>query len=439
MKGWQLKRIDELGNIITGKTPSSNNPDEFGFEYPFITPTDMHAGKKVIVERFLSEKGKEKHNRIKLPRKTTCVVCIASVGKVCMTSKLSFSNQQINSIIPNKENDPDFVYYLATTLNNGLIAFAGGTATPIINKSAFSSIKVLVPNYEKQRKIAAVLSAYDDLIENNNRRIAILEKMAEELYREWFVRLRFPGHDSIGYRHACSLHKGIPEGWEVKTVEQSFEYLGGGTPSTLAKGYWQDGDINWYSPTDLTAYNAVFAFQSKQQITEQGLKESSARMFPAYSIMMTSRATIGQISINTTPACTNQGFITCIPNDKVPLYFLYYWLELNKDYFIQIANGATFLELTKGKFKNVNILIPPARITELYSKMQRPIFEHLELLLRQRDNLTTFRDRLLSRLMSGKIDVEHLDIAFPKSMMNEADAELVEAPPSMQEEVPFHA
>jgi len=324
-------------------------------------------------------------------------------------------------------------------LKSQFYLFGSGSAQPQLPIKDLRKISFPYPPRPIQRKIAAVLSAYDDLIENNNRRIAILEKMAEELYREWFVRLRFPGHDSVGAGLKPAPPKGVPEGWTVKTVEQSFEYLGGGTPSTLVNSYWQGGDINWYSPTDLTAANAVFSFQSKAQITELGLKESSARLFPPYSIMMTSRATIGQISINTTPACTNQGFITCIPNDKVPLYFLYYWLKLNKEYFIQIANGATFLELTKGKFKNVNILIPPVRIIEPYTKGQRPIFEILEILLRQKEYLITSRDRLLSRLMSGKIDVEHLDIALPKSMMNEADAELVEAPPGMKEEAAANA
>src|SRR5205807_1759682 len=108
------------------------------------------------------------------PQKSVCVVCIgATIGKVCMTQQPSLSNQQINSIISNKgEHDADFVYYLSTTLRDSLVAFAGGAATPIVNKSAFSSIKLLVPEFRLQRAIAAILSAYDELIENNRRRIA---------------------------------------------------------------------------------------------------------------------------------------------------------------------------------------------------------------------------------------------------------------------------
>lgn len=215
MTDWGLKRIDALGKVITGKTPSSDYPDEFGCEYPFITPSDIPNTQKFIrAERFLSEKGMEAHKRIQLPPKATCVVCIgATIGKTCMTAVPSFSNQQINTIIANKESDADFVYYIATTLRDALVVFAGGAATPIVNKSAFSSIKVLVPSYKIQRKIAAVLSAYDDLMENNNRRIAMLEKMAEELYREWFMRLRFPRHEK------AAIVKGVPEGWAVKTLK----------------------------------------------------------------------------------------------------------------------------------------------------------------------------------------------------------------------------
>ena len=235
MKGWSFKRIDELGKVITGKTPSSDYPDEFGEEYPFITPTDIPSTQKTVrVERFISEKGKESHRRILLPHKTTCVVCIgATIGKACMTQRPSFTNQQINSIIVDKENDKDYVYYIATTLKDALVSFAGGAATPIVNKSAFSSIKVNIPSLPIQRKIAAVLSAYDDLIENNKRRIAILEKMAEELYHEWFVRLRFPGHEKV------KIIKGVPDGWDVKKIGDSVIVTMGQSPSS--DFYNQDG------------------------------------------------------------------------------------------------------------------------------------------------------------------------------------------------------
>lgn len=324
--------------------------------------------------------------------------------------------QRVARLRSKKSLDQNFLkYIIGSRLFEGYIKpIVTGVNVPHISGKQIGEFKFPLPPLPIQKKIAAILSAYDDLIEKNNRRISILEKMAEELYKEWFVRLRFPGYEKT------KIKNGIPEGWEVKTVEEAFEYTGGGTPSTNISAYWEEGNINWYSPTDITANNSYFIFESKGKITELGLKESSAKLFPAYSIMLTSRATIGELGINVNPSCTNQGFITCIPNEKLPIYYLFYWLKLNKELFIQLANGATFLEITKGKFKKINIIIPSSYIMNKYSIVQKPVFSQIQNLQSTISNLTSTRDRLLSRLLSGKIDVENLDIKFPDSMKEDA-------------------
>jgi len=116
----------------------------------------------------------------------------------------------------------------------------------------------------------------------------------------------------------------IPEGWEIRPVAEVFEILGGGTPSTKQTEYWENGDIIWYSPTDLTKNFGIFISDSAKHITEKGLRGSSARLFPPYSVMMTSRATIGVVAVNTEVAATNQGFITCLPNEGFSVHQLYY-------------------------------------------------------------------------------------------------------------------
>lgn len=344
----------------------------------------------------------------------------APVGNVAIVTKnLKVCLGQRTVLIKPKHNlvCSEFLNYLLNShaLNEHLISLSNGATVGHLNVTEIRNLKLPnLPPLPIQKKIAAILSAYDDLIEKNNRRISILEKMAEELYKEWFVRLRFPGHEKT------KIKNGIPEGWEVKAVEEAFEYTGGGTPSTSIKAYWEEGNINWYSPTDITANNSYFIFESKGKITELGLKESSAKLFPAYSIMLTSRATIGELGINVTPSCTNQGFITCVPNEKLPLYYLFYWLKLNKELFIQLANGATFLEITKGKFKKIPIIIPNSYIMNKYNIVQEPFFSQIQNLQSAISNLTSTRDRLLSRLLSGKIDVENLDIKFPDSMREDS-------------------
>lgn len=273
-----------------------------------------------------------------------------------------------------------------------------------------------IPLLPIQKKIADILSAYDDLIENNQRRIALLEKMAEEIYREWFVRLRFPGHGK------GKVIKGVPEGWKLVKLENAFDFTGGGTPTKEVSRYWDGGDVNWFTPSDITGANGIFLEQSGEQCTEEGFNSSSAKMFPAYSVMLTSRATIGAVGVNLTPACTNQGFITCIPNAQYPLPYLYHWIKLAKPYFELLSGGATFAELTKGTFRKIEILTPPEKLVEQFDELESPIFKAIEMYQRQNTKLIATRDLLLPRLISGKLSVENLDIQFPPSMLEEVHA-----------------
>ena len=316
-----------------------------------------------------------------------------------------------------KGNAQDFLFYFIAS--QPIIDFASisanGTKMPRAKWSVIAKEKFKIPPLPTQRKIAAILSAYDDLIENNNKRISILEKIAEEIYKEWFVRMRFPGYNKTKFV------KGIPEGWENDKVENAFEFLGGGTPSKDEKRYWNNGSINWYTPSDLTGTNSWFSFESKEKCNELGLRNSSARIFPPYSIMMTSRATIGVVSINITPACTNQGFITCLPNNKYPFEYLFFWLKLNKDYFELLASGSTFLELIKSNFKKILILKPTKQIVDRYVPIVKPLFNDIKILQEEIIILKRTRDLLLPRLLSGKLSVDNLDIKFPPSMENEDD------------------
>ena len=302
-----------------------------------------------------------------------------------------------------------YLFYLSKTVlfKHHIESRARGSANQV--RMALGELKKFSHNYpsiDAQGKSAAILAAYDDMIQNNKRRIALLEKMAEEIYREWFIRLRFPGHERV------KVVKGVPDGWEMVKTEKAFKFTGGGTPSKEVDRYWKDGDVNWFTPSDITAAHGIFLERSSDRCTEEGVARSSAKMFPPYSVMMTSRATIGAIGINLTPACTNQGFITCIPNSRYPLPLLYYWLKLTKPHFELLAGGATFAELTKGTFKKIEILTPPEPIVAEFARIESPIFRAIETHLGENAKLVETRDRLLPRLISGKLLVENLDIQF---------------------------
>lgn len=298
--------------------------------------------------------------------------------------------------------DSHFLFYaLQSDYGQGeLKARASGTTVLGIKQSELRQARIPLFPLPTQKRIAGILSAYDELIENSQRRVRILEKIARSLYREWFVQFRFPGHEKV------KMEGGIPKGWVVKTVADSFEISGGGTPSRKEAKYWEGGAIQWFAPSGLTGADTMFMDDSPEHITEVGLAESSARLFPAFSVMLTSRATIGAIAINTHEACTNQGFITCLPNEHVPLYFLYHWLTDNVPTFQRMASGATFKEISRGVFKTIEFQHPSKSIVRLFESQVEPMAKQMLALQRQIQNLRRTRDLLLPRLLSGQVNLK---------------------------------
>ena len=314
------------------------------------------------------------------------------------------------------KHDPKYVYYLLQTLYGAGYMSVFNIQHTGVSRFQYTSFKkhtVLdMPGLATQKKISAILSAYDDLIANNQRRITLLERMAEDIYREWFVRLRFPGHEQV------KIEKGVPQGWALVKTEKAFKFYGGATPARDTPRFWQNGDVNWFTPTDITGADGMFLTASGEQCTDEGLRNCSSTLFPPYSVMMTSRATIGAIGINLTPACTNQGFITCIPNEAYPLAYLYHWLKLGKPHFESLSGGSTFAELTKGTFKRMEILTPPQALVQQFQQLVAPLLKAIETDLKANASLKATRDALLPRLISGKLAVDSLDIQYPPGMAN---------------------
>ena len=312
---------------------------------------------------------------------------------------------------PRENIDPKFLYYTIAgqAFTDCLVSRVKGAAYPAVDVETIADAEISLPPLPIQRRISQILSTYDDLIENNLRRISLLEEMAQAIYRAWFVEFRYPGR---GSEPLVESEAGlIPRNWEAGPIGSLVETMGGGTPSTSKLEYWENGSITWYTPSDLTASNAMFITSSSRKITELGLRSSSAKLFPPYSVMMTSRATIGVVSIATTEACTNQGFITCIPNDRVSSYHLYFWLLDNRQMITSLASGATFKEINKTVFRQLPIAVPPKGLAEAFMRVVSPVAGLVEVLLKQNVALHHTRDLLLPRLISGELDVSDIAIS----------------------------
>jgi type I restriction enzyme, S subunit len=273
-----------------------------------------------------------------------------------------------------------------------------GAAQAQITIESLSPYVILLPDLATQKRTAFILSAYDDLIENNRRRIQLLEQAARLLYMEWFVHLRFPGHEHV------KIKDGVPAGWEKKMISEICETVGGGTPSTKVGEYW-DGDITWVVPSDVTNNDSLVLLDSKRKITEKGLRKSSAKIVPANTILMTSRASVGYFALIDREVCTNQGFINIIPKDESSWMYLLFNLISRVNEIRGNAKGTTFPEISKGRFRNMGVLMPTNALMWEFDQIISRLIDQIRCLKKQLLSLEKARDLLLPRLMNGEIEI----------------------------------
>ena len=420
---WKTIRIADFGTVITGKTPSSKKPNHFGDDYPFITPTDMSTGRIVHTDRGISEEGYLKFRRQVLPRWSVCFVCIgATIGKICLTTEESLTNQQINSVVVDTiRHDPFFVYYLLSTHAEAVKGIAGGAATPIVNKTSFENIEIVVPPLHTQRKISAVLSAYDDLIENNLRRIKILEDMAQNLYREWFVKFRFPGHQNARFTDS-PLGK-IPEGWEVSALKEHLIALesgkrpkGGvkdsefGVPSVGAENIKGIGRHNFRSEKYVPR---TFFEQMRKGVVKDG--DIALYKDGAYI----GRSACFRDGFPHTRFCVNEHvFLLRTDRERLTQNVLYLWLQEPDTVSGIRATNANAAQpgLNQAGVGSLLLILPPLDIARQLDHLVEPILALIVSLAKRNEALRRTRDLLLPRLISGELDVSKLNIAVPEEM-----------------------
>lgn len=253
---------------------------------------------------------------------------------------------------------------------------------------------------EKQTKIASILSAYDDLIENNNKRIKILEQMAENLYKEWFVRFRFPGYETAEFEN------GIPKGWEIKCADTLFDITIGKTPNRKIFDYYCDRPINckkWASITDI-GNSEVYICDTKEYLTNEAVKNCKMIIVPKGSILLSFKLSVGKVGITDCEMCTNEAIAHFYINDDRMREYLFLFLR-NFDY-SKLGNTSSIGTAVNSKIvKKMEIMVPQKQLLQLFHIMLKPIFSEISLITKQNQNLIKQRDFLLPRLMSGKLEV----------------------------------
>ena len=261
------------------------------------------------------------------------------------------------------------------------------------------SLPIPITDEAYMQRVVDIPSAYDDLIENNRRQIKLLEEAAQRLYREWFVELRFPGHEDV------KIVDEVPEGWRVETIGNICCTIGGGTPSTKEKSYYEGCNIPWVTPTDITRNGCLILLETEKKITKEGLAHSSAKMVPAWAILMTSRASVGYFGMCEFPVCTNQGFISCIPHQENMRFYMLHNITRRVDEIRAKAGGSTYLEISKSTFRDMKIIVPADEILKSFDESIQMLMIKTKNCKEQIRILTDTRDRLLPKLMSGETEV----------------------------------
>lgn len=392
MKIWKYKRLSECSDFVSERT------------------SNITIDNYISTENMVENRGGVKEAAALPDVKSTSAykpndILLSNIRpyfcKIWFADKKGSCSNDVLVVRAKKEIDSKFLYYVLSDQNffNWDSMTSKGTKMPRGTPNAIMKYSVPDIPLPTQQKIASILSAYDDLIQNYKKQIQALQTGACELYKEWFVRFRFPGYQTAEFEN------GIPEGWKIERIGNIGEVIGGGTPSTENEEYW-DGDIPWLSPVDLSDNTNVYVSRGGKNITKLGLQKSSAKMMPKDTVLLSSRAPVGYVALAKNPICTNQGFKSVVCNTSViqPIY-LYFYFRMNKNYLQSIASGATFPELSGSMMKKLKVLLPQMELQKEFSKKANIFISKAELLSEQITNLTQQRDLLLPRLMRGALEV----------------------------------
>lgn len=401
---WKEVTLGEISSKIGDGLHGTPKYDDEG-PYYFINGNNLNCG-KIIIKDDTKRVGIDEFvkNQKELNEQTLLVSINGTIGNVAKYNNepciLGKSACYINVI---KEVDKEFIYYVLTSANfkRNITNEATGTTIKNVSLKQMREYKFNIPcNIADQRRIASILSSLDRKIELNNKINADLEEMAQAIFKNWFVDFEpFKNGKFVD----SELGK-IPEGWKVGRLDEIADVVGGSTPSKAKPEYYTQKGIAWLTPKDLSNHPAVYTSRGEIDITEEGYNSTSTKLMPKGTILFTSRAPIGYISIAQNDICTNQGFKSLVPK-KAGTCFLYCFLKYVTPVIENKSTGSTFKEASGSLMKSLQVIMPEQKVFEDFETIVSPLFARIESLEKENSRLSLLRDTLLPRLMSGELEV----------------------------------
>lgn len=417
---WRKTTLDQLGRIITGKTPLSTHPEYFGGSIPFVTPTDFDGRRRIeSTVRYLTEEGANFLRGCRIPSSAVMISCIGSdMGKAAIAGSTCITNQQINSIVVDSGDDPLFIYYNLSSRKNEIRAIAGGSAQPILNKSAFGRLIILLPPVNEQRAIAHILGTLDDKIELNRKMSEALEAIARAIFKSWFVDFD-PVHAKMEGRQPTGMDAEtaalfpdsfedselgkIPKGWVKSNLRDCCERIeNGGTPKRSEPRFWEPATIPWLTSGEV---RQDIVTKTINRISEEGLEGSSAKIWPhATTVVALYGATAGQVSFLGNTICANQACCGLIPQKNMR-YYVYLHASSSVGAFEQQARGSAQQNLSQQIVADLRTVIPDADVLRKFDETMHHLFRRWIVNIHESATLAAIRDTLLPKLMSGELRI----------------------------------
>ena len=416
MHTWKPCKLDELGFVGRGKSRHRPRNAEFlyGGQYPFFQTGDIKAANFHLTEysQTYSEEGLAQ-SKLWKPG-TLCITIAANIAESAILGiEGCFPDSVVGFVADPDKADVRFIKYYMEILKLQMQSVSRGTTQDNLSLDKLLTFDFLVPPLLVQRRIAGILSAYDELMENSQRRIRILEAMARAFYREWFVHFRFPGSRAEASAKADGHEKlprvasplgDIPQGWEVKSIQQFGTVITGKTPSKANADFYGN-DVPFVKTPDM--HGNMFILGTSDCLSMAGAESQVNKTLAAGSICVSCIGTIGVVSITTEDCQTNQQINSVVLANPASREFLFLRLQDSKQTLENLgANGATMGNVNKGKFEAMEIICPPDDLLARYHRLAEPMFSEILSLFRQIQNLRRTRDLLLPRLLSGQVEIK---------------------------------
>lgn len=402
---WEKITIGEVCKYTTsGGTPKSKVAE---FYYPPTIPwlktKEVNYCRIYETETKISDEGLKRSSAKLIPPNSVIVAMYGqgdTAGRVAINKIPLATNQACcNLIIDSEKADYQYVYYALSMLYDKLVSLKNGGAQPNLNAELVRSVEIPFPSLEIQHKIADILSAYDDLIENNQKQIKLLEEAAQRLYKEWFVDLRFPGYEDT------KIIDGLPEGWKKGRADSFFNITIGKTPPRSESEWFVDmyEGIPWVSIADM-GNSSLYVFETKEGLTREAIKRHNVKIVPSGTVLLSFKLTVGRVAIATSDMCTNEAIAHFyIPED---CWRAYTYCYLNNFHYDELGSTSSISKAVNSKIiKAMPFIMPSNDLASSFSEIVTPIFEQIHNKTKTIIEAKQARDRLLPKLMSGELEV----------------------------------